>query len=80
MDHVPEPVLIEIFDYLSAKDIAKCGRVCKRWNNIVYQTSNLWKNEERCKSITSYITQFLEITLNYLTKLKNRSSLSVYTN
>lgn len=39
---IPENVLVRIFKYLCAPDILNCGLVCRRWNNLSYD-SLLWK-------------------------------------
>ncbi|KAH3762468.1 hypothetical protein Pelo_5677 [Pelomyxa schiedti] len=39
---LPEECLVEIFSHLSARDIAKCSEVSKRWYNIT-QLESLWR-------------------------------------
>jgi hypothetical protein len=41
-DVVPDSVLLSIFSYLSAQDLAACGMVCWRWRGAS-QSQRLWK-------------------------------------
>lgn len=39
---IPEPVLIDVLNYLSARAILNVGQCCRRWNDIS-KTNYLWK-------------------------------------
>ncbi|XP_022916129.1 F-box/LRR-repeat protein 2 isoform X2 [Onthophagus taurus] len=43
IEKMPDKVLLEIFSYLSHREICKMARVCKKWRLIAYNTK-LWKN------------------------------------
>jgi F-box-like len=44
--YLPENVLINIFKYLSAREILNCSECCKRWN-YVSRDSLLWRSKFR---------------------------------
>lgn len=41
-DYIPDCILIDIFQYLSAKELLKIGLTCKNWNRVCYDQL-LWK-------------------------------------
>uniref|UniRef100_A0A1A9WPN2 F-box domain-containing protein n=1 Tax=Glossina brevipalpis TaxID=37001 RepID=A0A1A9WPN2_9MUSC len=43
IEKLPDKVLLQIFSYLSHREICRLARVCRRWRHIAYDTK-LWKN------------------------------------
>ncbi|KRT86353.1 F-box domain-containing protein, partial [Oryctes borbonicus] len=43
IEKLPDKVLLEIFSYLTHREISKMARVCKKWRLMAYNTK-LWKN------------------------------------
>ncbi|GJQ75847.1 hypothetical protein Trydic_g17915 [Trypoxylus dichotomus] len=43
IEKLPDKVLLEIFSYLTHREICKMAKVCKKWRVIAYNTK-LWKN------------------------------------
>uniref|UniRef100_A0A1A9ZJK0 F-box domain-containing protein n=1 Tax=Glossina pallidipes TaxID=7398 RepID=A0A1A9ZJK0_GLOPL len=43
IEKLPDKVLLQIFSYLSHREICRLARVCRRWRQIAYDT-RLWKN------------------------------------
>ncbi|XP_017759230.1 PREDICTED: uncharacterized F-box/LRR-repeat protein C02F5.7 isoform X2 [Eufriesea mexicana] len=43
IEKLPDKVLLNIFSYLSHREICRVARVCKRWRQIAYDT-RLWKH------------------------------------
>ncbi|XP_055315592.1 F-box/LRR-repeat protein 2 isoform X2 [Sitodiplosis mosellana] len=43
IDKLPDKVLLNIFSYLSHREICRTARVCRRWRQIAYNTQ-LWRN------------------------------------
>lgn len=43
IDKLPDKVLLNIFSYLSHREICRMARVCRRWRQIAYDT-RLWRN------------------------------------
>lgn len=43
IDKLPDKVLLNIFSYLSHREICRMARVCRRWRAMAYNTQ-LWKN------------------------------------
>lgn len=42
IETLPDKVLLQIFSYLSHKEILKCAQICKKWRMIAYD-SRLWQ-------------------------------------
>ncbi|XP_005182941.1 F-box/LRR-repeat protein fbxl-1 isoform X1 [Musca domestica] len=43
IEKLPDKVILQIFSYLSHREICRLARVCRRWRQIAYDT-RLWKN------------------------------------
>lgn len=43
IEKLPDKVLLNVFSYLSHREICRVARVCKRWRQIAYDT-RLWKH------------------------------------
>jgi hypothetical protein len=43
---VPDPILVEIFDYMGTRELTKLIRVSKRWHKFA-KSDYLWKNNFR---------------------------------
>lgn len=43
IDKLPDKVLLNIFSYISHREICRMARVCRRWRQIAYDT-RLWRN------------------------------------
>lgn len=43
IDKLPDKILLNIFSYLSHREICRTARVCRRWRQIAYNTQ-LWRN------------------------------------
>lgn len=43
IDKLPDKVLLNIFSYLSHREICRMARVCRRWRQMAYDT-RLWRN------------------------------------
>lgn len=41
-NYIPDPMLLQIFQYLSAKELLDAGRTCRLWNRVSYDEL-LWK-------------------------------------
>lgn len=42
-DLVPDDVLVQVFSYLSTKELCNCARVCRRWHNLAWEPK-LWRS------------------------------------
>lgn len=43
IDKLPDKILLNIFSYLSHREICRMARVCRRWRQMAYDT-RLWRN------------------------------------
>lgn len=42
-DYMPDQMLLQIFQYLSARDLLNAGQTCRLWNRVSYDQM-LWKH------------------------------------
>ena len=42
-ENLPNEVLTQIFEYLSLKELVRCGNTCQRWKLVISNTEKVWK-------------------------------------
>lgn len=59
INEIPNELVLKIFSYLTNAEKLKSAKVCKKWNNLVYDQSNwkelvfsLWKSSKFCKNLS----------------------------
>ena len=64
---LPDEIILEIFTYLSIKDLAKCAKVSKRFRSISYSES-LWCKINACMKIipVRFLSHILSNGCQYL--------------
>lgn len=65
IDKLPDKVLLNIFSYLSHREICRMARVCRRWRQIAYDT-RLWKNVSLRPEVSGLHVGSLESLLNLI--------------
>ena len=43
LENLPNEVLTQIFEYLSLKELVRCGNTCQRWKLVISNTEKVWK-------------------------------------
>ncbi|XP_044590378.1 F-box/LRR-repeat protein 2 isoform X2 [Cotesia glomerata] len=65
IEKLPDKVILNIFAYLSHREICRLARVCKRWRQIAYDT-RLWKHVSLRPEISGLHVNSLEMLLQLI--------------
>lgn len=65
IEKLPDKVLLNVFCYLSHREICRVARVCKRWRQIAYDT-RLWKHVSLRPEISGLHVSSLENLLHLI--------------
>ncbi|XP_074105592.1 F-box/LRR-repeat protein FipoQ [Cotesia typhae] len=65
IEKLPDKVILNIFEYLSHREICRLARVCKRWRQIAYDT-RLWKHVSLRPEISGLHVNSLEMLLQLI--------------
>ncbi|KAI8123005.1 F-box/LRR-repeat protein fbxl-1 isoform X1 [Lucilia cuprina] len=65
IEKLPDKVILQIFSYLSHREICRLARVCRRWRKIAYDTQ-LWKNVSLRPEISGLHVGSLESLLSLI--------------
>lgn len=77
IEKLPDKVLLNIFSYLSHREICRVARVCKKWRVIAYDT-RLWKDVSLRPEISGLHVGSLEFLLGLIRLVTcNTSSLTL---
>ena len=42
-ENLPNEILTQIFEYLTLKELVRCGNTCQRWKLVISNTEKVWK-------------------------------------
>ncbi|KAG5310486.1 FXL12 protein, partial [Acromyrmex insinuator] len=65
IEKLPDKVLLNVFCYLSHREICRVARVCKRWRQIAYDT-RLWKHVSLRPEVSGFHVNSLENLLHLI--------------
>ncbi|KAM7364549.1 F-box/LRR-repeat protein FipoQ isoform 2-T2 [Cochliomyia hominivorax] len=65
IEKLPDKVILQIFSYLSHREICRLARVCRRWRQIAYDT-RLWKNVSLRPEVSGLHVGSLEFLLSLI--------------
>ena len=72
-ESLPNEIWINVFEYLTLKELVRCSNVCQKWKSLT-QEQSLWRklNLSRKKVCVTYLNKMMSFGVKYLSLQRSK--------